>query len=433
MIIQSSSSSVLSQSDRSRRGQTPQQSTKTASEIAGEPRRNTHHVLIVDDDPLFRSTLVEIVNTWGYQTDEAASVAEAVSIVAGRQPAAVLLDLRLPDGSGINVLDQLQELSPQSAVIIITGHLSAKDAFEAGIRHAYGFLTKPVDHVQLQSMLDAALARPRKVKRTANQNRPHKRGRPRQQTTAPLGRLVLSAMKFLGLSYKDIVSESERLARIHNNSDMRIGKSTLGNIISGSIRQPGTAKLDSLRNILNLSRAEIDAAIGLQPQRSLTEQLKLPRARTREVSVDAVTRHRRIKIPILRDETKLHDSQFLEGALKQWAGVEVEYLSGFYPPYLGYVVIGEQDTNASPIAPPGSRVLVNKLLNKVKPAENVSFHERELFYVLAPHGPTCVYLEYAANDKIVLIPHPLSGNVREEFARDEVTIVGEVIGVLYPD
>ena len=58
-------------------------------------------------------------------------------------------------------------------------------------------------------------------------------------------------MKFLGLSYNDVVVESERLARIHNNTDMRIGKSTLGNIVSGSIRQPGTAKLDSLRNIID--------------------------------------------------------------------------------------------------------------------------------------------------------------------------------------
>ncbi|HEU4768158.1 MAG TPA: response regulator, partial [Pyrinomonadaceae bacterium] len=412
----------------------PVRSPLTANEIAGETHRNTHRVLVVDDDFAFRSTLAETVNAWGYQTDEAASVAEAVAVVERYQPAAVLLDLRLPDGSGMNVLEHLRKLSPHSVVIIITGHFSAKDAFDAGTRRAYGFLTKPVDHEQLQSMLDAALAKPRVARaKRAPANRTSKRGRPRQQTTAPLGQLVLSAMKFLGLTYKDIVVESERLALIHNNSDMRIGKSTLGNIISGSIRQPGTAKLDSLRNILNLSRSEIDAAIGLHPQRRLTEQLSTPRARTREVSVDAVTRHRRIKIPILRDETKLQNSQFLEGALKEWAGVEVEYLSAFYPPYLGYVVIGEQDTNASPIAPPGSRVLVNKLLNKVRPAENVSFHERELFYVLTPHGPTCVYLEYVSNDKIVLIPHPLSGNLREEFVRDEVTIVGQVIGVLYPE
>src|ERR1044071_1682522 len=98
-----------------------------------------------------------------------------------------------------------------------------------------------------------------------------KRGRPQRQPTAPLGKLILNAMKLLGLSYKDVVAASERLASAYNNPDMRVGKSTLGNIISGSIRQPGTAKLDSLRMILNLSRAEMDQAIGLQPERRFNE------------------------------------------------------------------------------------------------------------------------------------------------------------------
>ena len=259
-----------------------------------------------------------------------------------------------------------------------------------------------------------------------------KRGRPRRQTVSPLGKLIVKTMKLLGFSYKDVVSKSERLARLNNNSDMRIGKSTLGNIISGSIRQPGTAKLDSLRIILNLSRADIDAAIGLQPERHFAEQLEMSGTRTHEVPFDAVTRHRKIRLPILREGADLEKTQFFEGSLQGWANVEVEYLSPFYPPHYCYVVIGEDDANASPIAPPGSRVLVNKLLNKVLPSNNVSFHKRELFYVMTPNGLTCVYAEVTAADKIVLIPHPQSGNMREEFDRDEVTIIGQVVGVLYP-
>jgi hypothetical protein len=255
-----------------------------------------------------------------------------------------------------------------------------------------------------------------------------KRGRPQRQPTAPLGKLVLNAMNLLGLSYKDIVAASERLASVYNNPDMRIGKSTLGNIISGSIRQPGTAKLDSLRVILNLSRAEMDAAIGLQPERRFNEQLMM-RPRTHEVPIDAVTRQRRVKLPILRDDADLEVTQMLPS---RWADAEVEYLGSFYPPHFAYVVVGEEDRNASPIAPPGSRLLVNKLLNEVQPAENVSFYERELYFVLTPRGFTCMYAELVAGDRIVLIPHPASGNVREEFRRDEVEIVGQVVGVLYP-
>src|SRR5688572_28610790 len=129
--------------------------------------------------------------------------------------------------------------------------------------------------------------------RTEIDRRMTSRGRPRHETTSPLGQLILTAMKLLGLRYEDVAAESKRLAQINNNPQMTIGKSTLGNIISGSIRQPGTAKLDSLRIILNLSHTEIDAATGLHPQQLLQEQLNMVRARTREVSPDAVTRQRK--------------------------------------------------------------------------------------------------------------------------------------------
>jgi hypothetical protein len=348
------------------------------------------------------------VRGWGYRTVEAPNLAETLTIVERDKPAAVLLDLNSLDGSATTTLDDLKIRSPLTITLIVT---------------------KPVDQAKLKSLLEQAL-RKRATSRTKKSGRT-KRGRPRQHTTAPLGQLVLSAMKLMGLGYKDVVFESQRLAKIHNNPDMRIGKSTLGNIIGGSIRQPGTAKLDSLRMILNLSRMEIDGALGFEPDRQLTQQLKLGRARTRELGGESVTRNRQVRVPLIRDGAKLQNTQFLEGALTEWIDIDVEYLSSFYPPYLAYVVIGEHDTNASPIAPPGSRVLVNKLLNEVVPADNVSYHERELFYVLTPRGATCVYLEYGSDDVIVLVPHPLSGNVREEFGRDEVTIVGQVVGVLY--
>jgi CheY-like chemotaxis protein len=391
-------------------------------------------ILIADDDTAIRSTLAEAVRAWGYHTIEAATLAETLVVVDREHPHGLLLDVKLPDGSGISALDALRRRSPE-LVIIITGYVTPRDAFEAGVRQAYGYVTKPIDQEHLRTMLAQAF-RDRTVEIVERRKRPSgqvKRGRPQRQTNAPLGQLILKSMKLLGLSYKNIVAASERLARQNNNADMRIGKSTLGNIISGSIRQPGTAKLDSLRIILNLSRADVDAAIGLQPERRFAEQLEMTRARTHEVPIDAVTRHRRLKVPILRDDAKLDETHFFEGSLKHWASIEVEYLSSFYPPYFAYVVVGEDDTNAAPIAPPGSRLLVNQLLNKVNAAENSSFHERELFYVLTPNGHTCVYAELVAGEKIVLIPHPASGNVREEFHRDEVTIVGQVVGVLYPN
>lgn len=398
-------------------------------------------VLVVDDDPTIRSTLAEALHNWGYEVREAATLAEALAVVSRERPAAVLLDVKLPDGSGISILEALKQSSPDTVVIIITGYVNPQSAFEAGLRQAHGFLTKPLDETEVRVMLEEALAGARVAKSRRDDRdasgpvpgaRETKRGRPQRQTNAPLGKLIVKAMKLLDLNYKDIVAESDRLSRLHQNSDMKIGKSTLGNIISGSIRQPGTAKLDSLRIILNLSRADVDAALGLQPERRFAEQLELSRARTHEVSVETVNRHRKIRLPVLRDETNLAESQLLEAAVKRWTTIEVEYLGSFFPPHYCYVVIGEEDNNASPVAPPGSRVLVNKLANKIRPAENLSFHERELYYVETPYGFTCAYLEVAPGDKIVMIPHPLSGGIREEFRKSELKVIGLVVGVLYP-
>src|SRR5262249_37176813 len=150
------------------------------------------------------------------------------------------------------------------------------------------------------------------------------------------------------------------------NADMRIGKSTLGNIISGSIRQPGNAKLDSLQIILHLSRDEIDLAIGLAPDRRLSEQLRMRRERTYEVQIDTVTQHQLVTLPILREDVILKETQFLGGITERWIEVEVEHLSAFYPPYLKYLVVGDDDFHAVPIAPPRTRLLVNTLVKEVR-------------------------------------------------------------------
>jgi DNA-binding response OmpR family regulator len=274
------SESVTSSSFSGRHGDGSHRSGKefqTASALDTDASVTKLQVLIVDDDPTIRSTLAEAVRAWGYRTLEAATLAETMTLVDQERPSAVLLDVKLPDGSGIEVLAELRRRQPKLVIIMITGYVTHKDAFAAGLRQAYGYVTKPIDQAQVRLLLDEALkgraASESRNERTSRSGA-RKRGRPQLQTTAPLGKLIQTAMKLLRLNYKDIVSESERLARLNNNSDMRIGKSTLGNIISGSIRQPGTAKLDSLRMILNLSHAEMDAAIGLQPERRFAEQLE---------------------------------------------------------------------------------------------------------------------------------------------------------------
>src|SRR5687767_7804074 len=113
-------------------------------------------VLIADDDATIRSTLAEAVRAWGYRTVEAATLAETFAIVDSQEPHALLLDVKLPDGSGIAALGDLRKRSPELVIIIITGYGTPNDAFEAGVRHAYGYVTKPIDQVQIETMLAQA-------------------------------------------------------------------------------------------------------------------------------------------------------------------------------------------------------------------------------------------------------------------------------------
>src|SRR6185503_10909636 len=102
-------------------------------------------VLIVDDDQTIRSTLAEVVSTWGYRVFEAASLAETLTLVDRERPDALLLDVKLPDGSGISILEQLKTRLPELVIIVITGYVKHNDAFEAGLHQAYGYVTKPID------------------------------------------------------------------------------------------------------------------------------------------------------------------------------------------------------------------------------------------------------------------------------------------------
>jgi DNA-binding response OmpR family regulator len=106
------------------------------------------HALIVDDDLSFLLGLAEVVGREGFTTATASSVAQARAEVAKQAPDVLLTDLQLPDGSG---LDLLQDNSGAGApeVILITGHASVETAVDALKRGAADYLTKPVDRGKL--------------------------------------------------------------------------------------------------------------------------------------------------------------------------------------------------------------------------------------------------------------------------------------------
>ncbi|HEY2446111.1 MAG TPA: sigma-54 dependent transcriptional regulator [Rhizomicrobium sp.] len=111
-------------------------------------------VLIADDDKALRDALGEAVRDLGYEAAVASSGREALDLAASDRPDAVLLDLRMPDMDGLDVLKHLREgVGGSPPVAIITAYATAANTIEAMRLGAFDHLTKPVGRDDLTSLL----------------------------------------------------------------------------------------------------------------------------------------------------------------------------------------------------------------------------------------------------------------------------------------
>jgi two-component system nitrogen regulation response regulator NtrX len=115
-------------------------------------------VLVIDDDEALRRICLDMLAERGYRTLGAASVGEGLRVFAEKPPAAVLLDLKLPDGTGLDVLRELQRRSPVTPVVVVSGYGSVSDAVEAMRLGAAEYVEKPLARERLYEVLDRALA-----------------------------------------------------------------------------------------------------------------------------------------------------------------------------------------------------------------------------------------------------------------------------------
>ena len=114
-------------------------------------------LLIVDDDPALRLGLGETLRLAGYRVDEAESLSTAREWLRRPPPAAVLLDLQLSDGLGLDLLPQLRESWPDVPVIMMTAHGSIDSAVKAMQEGAYTYLQKPLHTEELRLVVGQAI------------------------------------------------------------------------------------------------------------------------------------------------------------------------------------------------------------------------------------------------------------------------------------
>ena len=114
-------------------------------------------ILVIDDERLVRWSLVQKMTRWGYEVVEAESGAAGLRALTEESPDLLLLDMKLPDAKGTDVLENLRKNWPELPVVMITAFGVIEDVVTAMRRGAYDFITKPIDDAKLRSTVVHAL------------------------------------------------------------------------------------------------------------------------------------------------------------------------------------------------------------------------------------------------------------------------------------
>src|SRR5438105_11907149 len=126
------------------------------------------HVLLIDADPaLIPEQVRQAFPAPRYRVEVAGTGAEGLQRVGARPPDVILLDLRLPDQSGLDVYQQIRQIDARIPVIFITLAKSADAAIEAMKQGAYDYLFKPLDLHQLRRVAGEALEVARRMREPA--------------------------------------------------------------------------------------------------------------------------------------------------------------------------------------------------------------------------------------------------------------------------
>ncbi len=117
-------------------------------------------LLLVDDDPVLRPRLARALRKRGFVVREAADGAEALAAARAESPELAVIDLRLPDVTGLEVLRDLLAIDPTTRALMLTGYGSIGTAVEAMRLGAANYLPKPADADEVVAAFERAAAPP---------------------------------------------------------------------------------------------------------------------------------------------------------------------------------------------------------------------------------------------------------------------------------
>jgi two-component system response regulator PilR (NtrC family) len=126
-----------------------------------DPLARGAHILVVDDEPDLRTLYELTLLREGHQVASAATLAEARDLLQTSHFDVLITDMRLPDGLGLSLLQELVREERRERVIVITAYGSAENAVEALKNGAFDYLTKPVDLKQFRAVVATAIQSPK--------------------------------------------------------------------------------------------------------------------------------------------------------------------------------------------------------------------------------------------------------------------------------
>ena len=125
-------------------------SERTYQDLGEDPS-----LLLVDDDDPFLKRLAKAMEKRGFEVETAGSVAAGRAIATARSPAYAVVDLRLEDGNGLDVVEVLREKRPDCRVVVLTGYGAIATAVAAVKIGATDYLSKPADAIDITNALMA--------------------------------------------------------------------------------------------------------------------------------------------------------------------------------------------------------------------------------------------------------------------------------------
>src|SRR5580765_5435895 len=199
-------------------------------------KTENHRVLIIDDERPVLMTVEALLKRHGYHVDVAATASQGLKLLKSNSPSLILLDLQLPDGHGLEMLDRIKTELPKAQVVILTAHDSLHNAIESIKRGAYHFISKPYAPEELLSLVEKALEKQELLRETIEL----------RETTQRLQKKLAQAETRLAPVFKskalqeideliDAMAPSE--ANVLITGESGVGKEVIANVIHSRSRR----------------------------------------------------------------------------------------------------------------------------------------------------------------------------------------------------